>query len=160
MPIGTPAGSGAYSTALNDGIATGQKATVAQFHNQDNQAPGGTAYGILTGGVAQLLNIFGNLDRQRETGIDGISAIGVSTGSAQFSMAFLTTDTTDNFVAGTRTFTPVAMSGELDGATGSGTAVTAEYESNGNPPANGSIPANTQLDRARNLNGKRFGAGT
>ena len=86
MPIGTPAGSGAYSTALNDGIATGQKATVAQFHNQDNQAPGGTAYGILTGGVAQLLNIFGNLDRQRETGIDGISAIGVSTGSAQFAM--------------------------------------------------------------------------
>ncbi len=226
MPIGTPAGSGAYSTALNDGIATGQKATVAQFHNQDNQAPGGTAYGILTGGVAQLLNIFGNLDRQRETGIDGISAIGVSTGSAQFAMAFQTTDTTDNFVAGTRTFTPVAMSGvlngvpwsiqagsvlvldtganaenvlvtavtattftcvtakahngtvtafpitgfvynqerdvagELDGATGSGTAVAAEYEWNGNPPANGSILANTQLDRARNLNGKGFGAGT
>lgn len=226
MPIGTPAGSGAYSTALNDGIATGQKATVAQFHNQDNQAPGGTAYGILTGGVAQLLNILGNLDRQRETGIDGIPAIGISTGSAQFAMAFQTTDATDSFAAGTRTFTPAAMSGvlngvawaiqagsvlvldsganaeavlvtavtattfscvttkahngtvtpfviagfvynqerdasgELDGATGSGTAVAAEYEWNGNPAANGSVLANTQFDRARNLNGKGFGAGT
>ena len=226
MPIGTPAGSGAASTALNDGIATGQKATVAQFHNSDNQTPGAAAYGLFTGGVAQLLNLLGNLDRQRETGTDGIPALGVSTGSAQFAMAFLTTDATDNFAAGTRTFTPAAMSGvlngvawsiqagsvlvldsganaeavlvtavtattfsctttkahngtvtpfpiagfvynqerdvagELDGATGSGTAVAAEYEWNGNPPANGAVLANTQLDRARNLNGKGVVAGT
>jgi hypothetical protein len=226
MPIGTPAGSGAASTAINDGVATAQKATVAQFHNSDNQTPGAAAYGLFTGGVAQLLNLLGNLDRQRETGIDGIPALGVSTGSAQFAMAFLATDATDNFAAGARTFTPAAMagvlngvawsiqagsvvvldsganaeavlvtgvtattfsctttkthngtvtpfpitgfvynqerdaSGELDGATGAGTAVAAEYEWNGNPAANGSVLANTQFDRARNLNGKGFGAGT
>jgi hypothetical protein len=99
---------------LEDGT-TANLATIAQFHNADNQSPGGTAYGLLTGGVAQLLNTAGNLDRQRETGIDGISAVGVSTGSAQFAMAFLTTDATDNFAAGTRTFTPAAMSGTVSG---------------------------------------------
>lgn len=103
------------STALNDGIITTQKATVAQFHNADNQSPGGTAYGLLTGGVAQLLNISGNLDRQRETGQDGISPLGVATGAATFAMRFKTTDSTDNFTAGTRAFTPVAMSGTLQG---------------------------------------------
>jgi len=226
MPIGTPAGSGAASTAINDGVATGQKATVAQFHNSDNQTPGAAAYGLFTGGVAQLLNLLGNLDRQRETGVDGIPALGVSTGSAQFAMAFQTMDATDNFAAGARTFTPATMSGvlngvawsiqagsvlvldsganaeavlvtavtatafscattkahngtvtafpitgfvynqerdasgELDGATGSGTAVAAEYEWNANPAANGNVLANTQFDRARNLNAKGLVAGT
>lgn len=89
--------------------------SVQQFHNADNQQPGATAYGLLTGGVAQLLNILGNIDRQREVGQDGIPAVGITTGGAQFAMAFLTTDSTDNFAAGTRTFTPVAMSGTLQG---------------------------------------------
>lgn len=102
-------------TRLEDGLTPGNVATVAQFHNADNQAPGGTAYGLLTGGVAQLLNYAGNLDRQRETGIDGASPLGIATGAAQFAMVFKTTDSTDNFAAGTRTFTPVAMSGTIQG---------------------------------------------
>ena len=228
MPI-NPIGGGESVTApsvarIEDGITT-NLATVAQFHNADNQQPGGTAFGILTGGVAQLLNILGNLDRQRETGIDGIPAVGVSSGSAQFAMQFLTTDSTDNFAPGTRTFTPVAMSGtingvawsiqlgtvlsldsstnqenvvvsavaattftcvttkthngtgtpfiisgfvynqerdasgENDGATGSGTAVAAEYEFNGNVQANGSTLSGKNFDRSRNLNGKGLAAG-
>lgn len=102
-------------TRLEDGLTAGNVATVAQFHNADNQSPGGTAYGLLTGGVAQLLNYAGNLDRQRETGVDGIAALGIATGAAQFAMVFKTTDSTDNFAAGTRTFTPTAMSGTIQG---------------------------------------------
>jgi hypothetical protein len=101
---------------IGDGGGTpGAVVSVQQFHNADNQQPGATAYGLLTGGVTQLLNLLGNIDRQREVGQDGIPAIGITTGGAQFAMAFLTTDTTDNFAAGTRTFTPVAMSGTLQG---------------------------------------------
>lgn len=90
-------------------------ATISQFHNTDNQALPANAYGLLAGGVAQLLNTAGNLDRQRETGSDGIPAQGIATGAAQFAMYFLTTDSTDNFAAGTRTFTPAAMSGTIQG---------------------------------------------
>lgn len=216
--IGSTTSASPGVTRLEDGISS-NLATIAQFHNADNQAPGGTAYGLLTGGVAQLLNAIGNLDRQRETGADGIPSVGIATGSAQFGMAFLTTDSTDNFAAGTRTFTPVAMSGttlgvpwsiqagsvlvldsgasaetvvvsavtsttftavttkahngtgtpfnvsgfvynqerdaagELDGASGSGTAVAAEYEHNGGGAGN------SNYDRARNLQGKGLSSG-
>ena len=101
-------------TCIQDPITQANKATVAQFHNGDNQSPGGTAYGLLTGGVAQLINLAGNLDRQRETGVDGIPALGIATGTAQSAMKFMTTDP-DNFAAGTRTFTPAAMSGTIGG---------------------------------------------
>jgi hypothetical protein len=90
-------------------------ANVFQFHASDNQALGGTAYGLNTGGVAQLLNQAGNIDRQRETGVDGVPAVGIASGSAQFAMAFQTSDSTDNFAAGTRTFTPALMSGTVQG---------------------------------------------
>lgn len=100
---------------LRDPINAAAQVTVAQFHNADQQALATTAYGLLTGGVAQLLNAAGSLDRQRETGNDGLSPVGIATGGAQFAMAFATTDSTDNFAAGTRTFTPVAMSGTLQG---------------------------------------------
>lgn len=102
------------SVRMQDGVSN-NLATVSQFHNMDNQSPGGAAYGLLTGGVAQLLNLSGNLDRQREAGQDGIAPIGITTGGAQFKMKFKTTDSTDNFTAGTRTFTPVAMSGSIQG---------------------------------------------
>lgn len=49
---------------ISDGVNTATKATVAQFHNADNQILGG-ANGILTGNVVQLINSAGNLDRQR-----------------------------------------------------------------------------------------------
>ena len=100
---------------IADGVTPANKATVAQFHNADHQALPGTAYGLLGGGVAQLLDYSGNLDRQRETGTDGIAPTGIATGAAQFAMSFKTTDSTDNFAAGTRTFTPAAMSGTVSG---------------------------------------------
>ena len=209
---------------IADNAVVGNVATVAQFHNTDNQALPSTAYGLLGGGVAQLLNQAGNLDRQRETSIDGIAAVGIATGAAQFAMSFKTTDTTDTFTAGTRTFTPVAMSGtvqgvawsiqvgtvlsldtganqeyvivtattsttftcvttkthtatfsiigfvynqerdaagEVDGATGIGTAVAAEYEYNGGGPLNNANAiSNLQFDRARNVQALGLGSGT
>jgi hypothetical protein len=98
------------SAAINDGVVTTQKATVAQFHNADNQNPGGTAYGLLTGGVAQLLNIDGNIDRQRETGTDNVPAQGISTGSMQMAMSFNGLMSVDATGAGVRTFTPTSPS--------------------------------------------------
>jgi hypothetical protein len=76
---------------IGDGVTPSQTATVAQFHNADNQTLPGTAYGLLTGGVAQILNPSGNLDRQRGTGFDGIPAAGVATGAQQMVGAALTT---------------------------------------------------------------------
>lgn len=113
VPADTTPGLPSY-VRIEDGIAS-NLATVAQFHNADNQQPGNSAFGLLTGGVAQLLNAGGNIDRQREVGTDGIAAVGIATGGAQFAMAFMTTDSTDNFTAGSRTFTPAAMSGTVNG---------------------------------------------
>lgn len=114
LPDSTNLWSAPIASAIRDWL-TNVGATVAQFHNADNQSLPNTAYGLLAGGVAQLLNLLGNLDRQRETGQDGIPAAGIATGAAQFAMAFQTSDSTDNFTAGTRIFTPVAMSGSLQG---------------------------------------------
>ena len=195
---------------------TGQQVTVAQFHNADNQALPTTSYGLLAGGVTQLLNPLGNLDRQRSTGFDGIPASGVSTGAAQFLQQLQTTATgaitistasatiTPALMTGIQVGAPVILdfgtanaenafvtalpsgttatvvptnlsglspsfrfghsgtyvlvvntynqerdaSGELDGATGKGTAVAAEYEYNGGGPGG------ANYDRERNLNGK------
>lgn len=99
---------------IEDGTST-NLLTVAALHNTDNQSPGSFGFAALTGGVAQLKNAIGNLDRQTETGIDTIPALGVATSAQQFAMGFSTTDSTDNFAAGTRTFTPAAMSGSIMG---------------------------------------------
>jgi hypothetical protein len=218
----TGAGSGASSglpgySRLEDGV-TAALASIAAFHNQDNQLTT-TGNALLTGGVAQLLNWLGNLDRQRAAGIDGISAIGVATGSAQFAMQFrnsVAAAITANAVA--QVVTPAAMSGtitgvawsiqigtliavdtgsnyevvmvtaitattftaiftkshaanvllvgfvynqerdaagELDGATGAGTAVAAGYEYNGGHP-----DGIHNYDRERNVNAKGRGIAT
>lgn len=67
-------------------------ANVSQFHNSDNQALG-TVFGLLTGGVAQLLNVGSNLDRARETGTDNITAVGVPAGTQQLKSPISTTVT-------------------------------------------------------------------
>lgn len=89
--------------------------TLAQFHNTDNQSLGGTAYGLTVGGVTQILNSAGNLDRQRETGADGIPALGITTGAAQFAMSFQTTDAESVASGNAAVFTPAAMSGAIMG---------------------------------------------
>ncbi len=70
-----------WPTKLTD--ATGNIANVFQFHNADNQALGASSFGLNTGGVAQLLNAGGRVDRQRETGTDNAPAAGIASGSQQ-----------------------------------------------------------------------------
>jgi hypothetical protein len=95
---------------------TGNKANIAAFHTADNQQPGGTAYGILAGGVAQLLNVAGNLDRQRSTGIDGVPSVGIPAGAASFAMSFKTSIASAiTLNASPQTVTPAAMSGTVGG---------------------------------------------
>ncbi len=103
------------TTTLKDG-ASANLATVAVFHNTDNQSPSGLGYGLLTGGVAQLLNVAGNLDRQRETGADNITAQGIASGSAQLASPYSTTVAANIAVGANVVVTPAAMSGTNRGA--------------------------------------------
>jgi hypothetical protein len=67
---------GSAAMLITDGANTALAATVAQFHNADNQTYTG-GYGLMTGGVAQVLNLSGNLDRQRGAWGDGQPATGL-----------------------------------------------------------------------------------
>ena len=58
--------------------STGNGSLVQAFHNADNQALGATAYGLMTGGVDQLLNSAGNLDRKRAVAGDAMAATGLA----------------------------------------------------------------------------------
>lgn len=73
----------APSTGLNTKVivvdpSSGNGALVQAFHNADNQSLGGTAYGIMTGGVDQLLNGSGNLDRKRAVAGDAMAGTGLA----------------------------------------------------------------------------------
>jgi hypothetical protein len=57
---------------------TGNGSLVQAFHNADNQTLGATSYGIMTGGVDQLLNGAGTLDRKRGVSTDGVPATGLA----------------------------------------------------------------------------------
>ena len=57
---------------------TGNGSLVQAFHNADNQALGATSYGVMTGGVDQLLNGTGTLDRKRAVSGDGMAATGLA----------------------------------------------------------------------------------
>ena len=96
---------------------SGYGATVAQYHNADNQAPGATAYGLLTGGVAQLINAAGNIDRQREAGIDNVPAIGLPMGLGMKAMIFQVGTSTAVGTAGQATITLTGAT-SLKGTTG------------------------------------------
>lgn len=93
---GAPVSAGLPTGANNIGAfniqdaSSNQRALVQAFHNADNQTIGGTSYGLLTGGVAQLINVMGNLDRQRGTGVDNTPATGISTGIQTAAMFFKT----------------------------------------------------------------------
>ena len=93
---------------------TGVGALVQAFHNADNQMVSGSSNGIFTGGVAQIINIANNLDRQRETGADSVPAQGISAGAANFAQAFKTS-VAATIAIGTQTVTPGAMSGTIGG---------------------------------------------
>jgi hypothetical protein len=115
-------GDTARNTAqMSDGVFPWRKATITALHNSDNQAlpTSPASYGLLTGGVAQLINPLGNLDRQREAGQDQISPLGVSLGATAFAQAFATTvPTTGTLTTGgaSGTITPASMTGIQVGA--------------------------------------------
>ena len=67
----------ASPTYLVDGVNPLLIATIAQFHNSDGQALPSTAYGILTGGVDQLINAAGTLDRKRSAYSDALPTTGI-----------------------------------------------------------------------------------
>jgi hypothetical protein len=109
------------ASQISDGVYPWRKATITALHNSDNQALpiSPASYGLLTGGVAQLINPLGNLDRQREAGQDQISPLGVSLGATAFAQAFATTvPTTGTLTTGgsSGTITPAAMTGIQVGA--------------------------------------------
>jgi len=106
---------------MSDGVFPWRKATIAQFHNTDNQALPTTpaSYGLLTGGTAQLINPLGNLDRQRETGLDQASPLGISAGAVNFAQQFQTVvPTLGSIVAGSASalIAPLSMLGIQVGA--------------------------------------------
>jgi hypothetical protein len=74
--INTAAGQAAR-VALVDPV-TGNGSLVQAFHNADNQTIGATSYGLMTGGVNQLLNGAGTLDRKRGVSTDGVAATGLA----------------------------------------------------------------------------------
>ena len=78
---------------LVDATTPTQGATVTAFHNLDNHTIPGSGNGLLTGGVAQLINAGGALDRARETGFDGVPAVGIATGTQQTHQPYATTTT-------------------------------------------------------------------
>ena len=88
--IGALLPTAAVPAGFSDGVNM-RPAYVSAFHNSDNQVPTGTQYGLLTGGIAQILNPIGNLDRQRGTGFDGIPAVGIATGTQQLAGNIITT---------------------------------------------------------------------
>jgi hypothetical protein len=84
----------ATGNTMKESIAdptTGVMAAVQALHNSDNLTLGGGNFGLLTGGVSAILNQSGSVDRVRETGFDGIAAVGISTGTSQLASPLLTT---------------------------------------------------------------------
>jgi hypothetical protein len=74
----SPTASGAaYRVVLVD-PTTGNGSLVQAFHNADNQTVGTTSYGLMTGGVDQLVNAIGNLDRKRAASGDGMAVTGLA----------------------------------------------------------------------------------
>jgi hypothetical protein len=58
-------GLGSASRVVLVDPTTGNGSLVQAFHNSDNQSISATSYGLMTGGVDQLVNAAGNLDRKR-----------------------------------------------------------------------------------------------
>lgn len=73
----TTATGNAYRVVLVD-PTSGNGSLVQAFHNADNQIVGLTSYGLMTGGVDQLINASGNLDRKRAVSGDGMFATGLA----------------------------------------------------------------------------------
>ncbi len=71
-------GAGQASRVVLVDPVSGNGSLVQAFHNADNQVLGATSYGLMTGGVDQLLNGSGTLDRKRAVAGDGMVATGLA----------------------------------------------------------------------------------
>jgi len=79
--VGTPGSTAPTGAIMNGGVDTSGKAqvlTAIVAHNADNQTVPSTGYSLMTGGVDQLLNSAGNLDRKRSANSDGQAATGIA----------------------------------------------------------------------------------
>lgn len=102
------------ATCITDPI-TGQKLTVAQLHNADQQPVPGTAFSALQTGVAQLQDpVSGLVNRQREIGQDNVPPLGIASGGANLAMQFKTT-CVQNLGSGVTTMTLLNVSGLIGG---------------------------------------------
>ena len=70
---------------------SGVGSLVQAFHNTDNQTISNNTYGLFTGGVAQIVNQSGTLDRQRGTGFDLQVGTGIPSGAANYAILYSTT---------------------------------------------------------------------
>jgi hypothetical protein len=103
---------------LRDGQST-LLCNIVAYHGGDNQNVNSSGGSLLTSGVAQILNALLNGDRQRETGLDQVSNIGITMGSQMFAQAFATTVPTTGTIASgaaSATITPASMTGILVGS--------------------------------------------
>ena len=126
--IGTGNATLATPTELVDPV-TGKAAAVQIFHNADAQQLAATSYGLLTGGVAQLVNPANTLDRQRETGGNNVSNLGVATGTQQLKSP-IATSLVGAVAAGAVTATLAATKMTNNGSPawiGIGTALVVEF---------------------------------
>ena len=108
------------SAALLTDPTSGAQVSISTYHTGDGQTIAGSGNSLLTAGVGQLLDIAGLSDRQRATGTDSISALGVVAGTTQLASPFSTTASNGvNAGQGTQaapvTITPAAMSGSNRG---------------------------------------------
>jgi hypothetical protein len=93
------------NSSVCDGVTNTTKATVAQFHNADNQAIG-SGNGLCVGGITQVINsATGNLDRARAAGFDNVPATGIPADLTFTAMAFQCKSTTAVGSAGSATVT-------------------------------------------------------
>jgi hypothetical protein len=76
--VGENTTSGQTSKVIIVDPASGDGALVTAFHNADNQSFGSSVYGMMTGGVDQLVNGSGNLDRKRGVAGDGMPVTGLA----------------------------------------------------------------------------------
>lgn len=99
------------------------EASVGAFHNADEQSLPASGGALLTAGVAQIIDALLLANRQRQTGADNITALGVATGTQQLATPItgVTGNTTVSAGQGTlaapRTVTLSAITGTNRGVT-------------------------------------------
>jgi hypothetical protein len=106
--VGVNAGNNNIGAFMLQDALSNNRVLVQAFHTSDNQTLSNSVFGLNTGGVSQLVNPVGNIDRQRGTGQDTQPATGISTGVATSAMQYRVT-VSANIAAGNSSVTPSSM---------------------------------------------------